>query len=119
MAGVERLKKLKAESGKQKAEDGSQKANKEPGSGNQKSQWKTGYDGNVYVVKVRTEKRRGKLVTIAWNFQAHPKELHDLLAKCKKQFGTGGQVTDNALEIQGDHVDRLKKLLTESGFKTK
>ena len=80
-------------------------------------QWRVGYDGNVYVVKVRTEKRRGKVVTIAWNFQAHPKDLHDLLAQCKKSFGTGGQVVDNSIELQGDHVEKLKVLLTEMRYK--
>ena len=80
---------------------------------------KTGYDGQVVVVKVRAEKRRGKTVTIVWGFNSHPKELHDLLATFKKSLGTGGQVTDNAIEIQGDHVDRAKKIVAEAGFAVK
>ncbi len=77
---------------------------------------KRGYDGNVVVVKVRTEKRRGKLVTIAWGFESKPKELDALLATCKKTLGTGGQVVDNSLEIQGDHVERMKQLLKSEGW---
>jgi len=77
---------------------------------------KRGYDGNVVRLKVRTEKRRGKVVTIAQGFQSHPKELHDLLALLKKTLGTGGQVTDNALELQGDHVERISSILKEQGW---
>lgn len=77
---------------------------------------KRGYDGNVVRLKVRTEKRRGKVVTIAQGFQSHPKELHDLLALLKKTLGTGGQVTDNALELQGDHVERISAILLEHGW---
>ncbi len=77
---------------------------------------KRGYDGNVVVLKVRTEKRRGKLVTIAWGFQSKPKELEALLALCKKTLGAGGQVVDQSLEIQGDHVDRMKQLLKSEGW---
>jgi len=77
---------------------------------------KTGYDGKVVVVKVRTEKRRGKMITIVYGFNSHPKELHDLLAQFKKAFGTGGQVTDNAIEIQGDHVERAKQIVRDAGF---
>jgi predicted translation initiation factor SUI1 len=99
------------------AHSGNAPTSSQPDERASKPRWKTGYDGNVYVVKVRTEKRRGKTVTIAWNFQAHPKDLHDLLALCKKKLGTGGQVTDNALELQGDHVEKLKGLLMERGFK--
>lgn len=77
---------------------------------------KRGYDGNIVVVKVRTEKRRGKLVTIAWGFESKPKELDALLAICKKTLGAGGQVVDNSLEIQGDHVERMKQLLKSEGW---
>lgn len=77
---------------------------------------KLGYDGKVVVVRVRTEKRRGKDVTIIWGFNSHPKELHDILATCKKTLGTGGQVTDNAIELQGNHVERAKDIVRAAGF---
>jgi translation initiation factor 1 len=78
---------------------------------------KRGYDGQVIVLKVRVEKRRGKPVTIAWGFQSRPAELQALLATCKKTLGAGGQVTDNALELQGDHAIRLRELLIAEGYK--
>ncbi|MCO6465766.1 MAG: translation initiation factor [Bradyrhizobiaceae bacterium] len=77
---------------------------------------KTGYDGKVVVLKVRVEQRRGKTVTIAWGFQSKPAELNALLAACKKKLGAGGQVTDNALELQGDHKERLREFLKAEGY---
>lgn len=77
---------------------------------------KRGYDGQIMVIKVRTEKRRGKPVTIAWGFQSKPAELAELLALCKRMLGSGGHVTDNALEFQGDHVQRVKELIRSQGY---
>lgn len=83
------------------------------------SKWHLGYDGNPMRIKVRSEKRRGKLVTIAQGFQSRPAELQRLLGLAKTRFGTGGQVTDNAFELQGDHVERLKELLDAERYLTR
>lgn len=83
------------------------------------SKWHLGYDGNPMRIKVRTEKRRGKLITIAQGFQSRPAELQRLLAMAKARFGTGGQVTDNAFELQGDHVERLKEMLDAERYLTR
>ena len=80
---------------------------------------KQGYDGSDIVLKVRTEKRRGKVLTIVGGFQSTPEELKELLGTLKKTLGTGGQVTDNALERQGDHRDRVIKALQKLGYKIK
>lgn len=77
---------------------------------------KRGYGGQLVVLKVRTEKRRGKIVTIVWGFESSPRELDDVLTACKKTLGAGGQVTDNALELQGDHVQRVKDVLRNAGY---
>jgi len=79
-------------------------------------QTRLGYDGLPYRIRVRVEKRRGKPITIVWGFQSNPKELDRLLALCKKQLGAGGQVTDNALELQGDHIQRIKDILISQGY---
>lgn len=76
---------------------------------------KRGFDGIVLRIRVRTEKRRGKLITIAWGFQSS-RGLEDLLAKCKRTLGAGGQVTDNTLELQGDHKTRMIDLLKAEGY---
>lgn len=80
---------------------------------------KKGYDGNTVILKVRVEQKRGKKLTVISGFQSHPKELHDLLATFKKSLGTGGQVTDNKIEIQGDHRERVIKVLEKENYKVK
>jgi translation initiation factor 1 (eIF-1/SUI1) len=75
-----------------------------------------GYDGSAIRLKVRVEKRRGKPVTIVWGFQSRPRELDGLLGLCKKKLGAGGQVVDNTLELQGDHVQRVREVLVNEGY---
>ncbi|MBU3742555.1 MAG: translation initiation factor [Candidatus Kapabacteria bacterium] len=84
-----------------------------------KPKWHQGYDGNPMRIKVRIEKRRGKPVTIAQGFQSRPAELQRLLQMAKAKFGTGGQVTDNAFEINGDHVEKLKSMLDAERYLTR
>jgi translation initiation factor 1 (eIF-1/SUI1) len=84
-----------------------------------KPKWHQGYDGNPMRIKVRSEKRRGKLITIAQGFQSRPAELQRLLQLAKAKFGTGGQVTDNAFELQGDHVENLKAMLDAERYLTR
>lgn len=84
----------------------------QPGKDNKKQ----GYDGSTFRLKIRVEKRRGKPVTIVWGFQSKPEELDRLLAVCKKNLGAGGMVTDNALELQGDHLQRVREILVKEGY---
>ncbi|NQW29675.1 MAG: translation initiation factor [Ignavibacteria bacterium] len=77
---------------------------------------KRGYNGNVMRIKVRMEKRRGKTLTIVWGFSTHPVEMIRLLDVFKKKLGAGGQILDKQIEIQGDHVDRIKQLLKTEGY---
>ncbi|MEL6501284.1 MAG: translation initiation factor [Cyanobacteria bacterium J06623_1] len=63
--------------------------------------------------------RKGKTVTIITGLQHKPETLSQLLKKLKSQCGTGGTVKENALEIQGDHKQKLLNTLTEMGYKAK
>ncbi|MCX6140032.1 MAG: translation initiation factor [Candidatus Kapabacteria bacterium] len=76
-----------------------------------------GHDGQVLRLRVRMEKRRGKPVSIAWGFFSHPMELNRLLTLFKKTLGAGGQLVDQTIEMQGDHVERMKKVLEAEGYK--
>lgn len=40
----------------------------------------------------------------------------ELLRKLKKKLACGGTYKEGKLELQGDHREKLKKLLTEFGF---
>ena len=39
-----------------------------------------------------------------------------LASELKSALGTGGTVKDGRIEIQGDHEDRVRDLLTERGY---
>ena len=70
-------------------------------------------------IKVHIEKRSfGKYVTIVEGIdpKTNPKEL---AKKLKSKLATGGTFKDNKIELQGNHLSRIKKLLIELGFSEK
>lgn len=79
---------------------------------------KKGYDGKPQKLKVvhDSKGRKGKTVTLITGFQSTPAELEDIARKLKSQCGAGGGVLDNSIEIQGEHSEKVKKILTGMGF---
>lgn len=63
--------------------------------------------------------RKGKTVTVITGFQCGEETLSKLLKQLKAQCGSGGTIKDNSLEIQGDHKEKILKILLESGYKAK
>lgn len=76
-----------------------------------------GYDGKPQRVKVVTEKRANKIVTLARGFQSNPAELERLAHALKKRCGAGGRALDNEIELQGDHAAKVRTFLSEEGYK--
>lgn len=69
-------------------------------------------------VRMTVEKRKkGKVVTVIRWLNASPKDLIEILSRLKSQCGAGGTCQENALEIQGNHVQRLRAILTEWGYR--
>jgi len=67
-------------------------------------------------IKVYTEKRRfGKNVTIIDGVEeeAKPKEL---AKKLRTKLACGGTYKNGKIELRGDHKQKVKKILIESGF---
>jgi len=65
-------------------------------------------------VKVYTVRRRfGKQVTIVEGVLEGGKEL---AKKLKTKLAAGGTFKDGKIEIQGEHKQRIKKILLESGY---
>ena len=60
--------------------------------------------------------RKGKVVTVISGLKGNLKTLQKEL---QKQCGAGGSVKNNAIEIQGDHRDKIAAILQKKGFKVK
>ena len=72
------------------------------------------------TAKLRVEKRpKGKVVTVVAGLSATSSDLPALLTQLKNACGAGGAVKDSQLEIQGDHLERVRKALQTIGFRTK
>lgn len=73
------------------------------------------------VVRVSRDKkgRRGKTMTIVTGLPGGPAALAEMATLLKRLCGSGGTVTGDAVEIQGDHRDRVAAKLTELGHKVK
>jgi translation initiation factor 1 len=69
------------------------------------------------TVTLAIEKRKkGKVVTVIRGLPARENDLAALLSKLKNQCGAGGTLDGDTLEIQGNHLDRLRTLLDEAGY---
>ncbi len=75
-------------------------------------------DGVVRVLR-ETKGRGGKAVTVVRGLGLLPEPLAALGKRLRAACGSGGTVKDGALEIQGDHVERVMALLAAEGHKVK
>ncbi|MFN8360261.1 MAG: translation initiation factor [Candidatus Kapaibacterium sp.] len=79
---------------------------------------KIGYNGKQQVLQISLDSKRrgGKTVTVISGFQSNPTELDSIAQTLKKKCGSGGQVLDNSIEIQGDHRIKAGETLLKLGF---
>jgi translation initiation factor 1 len=73
------------------------------------------------VAKLRMEKagRGGKTVTVVFGLPNNAAFLKNLAQDLKRTCGTGGAVTDDGVELQGDLRDRVRDYLLAKGFRIK
>ena|SRR5688572_24422950 len=72
------------------------------------------------VARLAVEKRRrGKVVTVIRGLSATASDLPTLLSLLKSQCGAGGTLDEEGLEIQGQHMDRIRAALTDLGYRVK
>jgi translation initiation factor 1 len=73
------------------------------------------------TIRVTLDKKRraGKTVTVAAGFQHTPETLAAAAQTLKKKCGSGGTAKDGEIELQGDHVTRVKAELERMGYRVK
>ncbi|MCD6502839.1 MAG: stress response translation initiation inhibitor YciH [Euryarchaeota archaeon] len=68
-------------------------------------------------VKIYTDKRKyGKIVTIVEGIDEKAVDAEALLKELKTKCACGGTLKDGKIILQGDHKDRVQKILEEKGF---
>jgi translation initiation factor 1 len=75
-------------------------------------------DGIVRISR-EVKGRGGKAVTVVRGLAMDAAALELLAKKLKAACGSGGTVKDGAVEIQGDHCDKVAALLTAQGLRVK
>ena len=67
------------------------------------------------IVKIEQRKFRKKY-TIISGIDDKEIDMRDLTKKLKNSFACGGSAKDGKIELQGDHKNKVKKILMEAGF---
>ena len=72
------------------------------------------------TARLSIEKRRkGKVVTLVRGLPAEGNDLPELLTRLKTQCGAGGTIKEDELEIQGEHLERVRQVLQAQGYRVK
>lgn len=72
------------------------------------------------TARLAVEKRpKQKVVTVVRGLPEVGNDLPELLAQLKAACGAGGTLKEEVLEIQGRHLDRIRALLAELGYRVK
>ena len=71
------------------------------------------------ICKYEKKGRNGKPVTLIEGFEGSEEELKNISKKIKTALGIGGSEKDGVIIIQGDNRDKIMKILSDMGYKTK
>jgi len=63
------------------------------------------------------KRKKGKVVTVVRGLPAEENDLPALLGQLKTACGAGGTVKGDLLEIQGNHLERVRGLLAGIGYR--
>lgn len=65
----------------------------------------------------KEKRKKGKVVTVIRGLAEADNDLPSLLKTLKASIGTGGTLQEDAIEIQGDQLDRVRESLRKIGYK--
>ena len=83
-----------------------------------KQEPKSGFSGGVVKVRLEKKGRGGKSVTIYYGFEKDQKgKVGALLKGLKKALATGGKLTEEGIELQGDLRKKSSEWLISQGYK--
>ena len=71
------------------------------------------------ICKYEKKGRNGKPVTLIEGFEGSEEELKNISKKIKTTLGIGGSEKDGVIIIQGDNRDKIMKILSDMGYRTK
>ena len=71
------------------------------------------------IVGIERKGRGGKTVSVITGVMSPPAGKEALLKLLKTKLGAGGTLTEEAIEIQGDHRDQIVTILAGLGYKAK
>src|SRR5262245_34602024 len=71
-------------------------------------------------IRIRLDRRASdRVVTVVTGLPGSPEAVAALARSLKAACGAGGTVKDGALELQGDHRDKVEATLAAAGLKSK
>lgn len=72
------------------------------------------------TAKVRVDRRKHRrLITVVWGLSGESNDLPALLSQLKSACGSGGTLQGDQIELQGDHLDRVKAQLGKIGYRVR
>ncbi len=78
-------------------------------------EWEDIAKSSQRITVTKDKKRYGKTVTIIKGFDKEI-DLKKITKALKSELACGGTFRDNQIELQGDHVQKIKPLLIKLGF---
>ncbi len=68
-------------------------------------------------IKVKADKRKfGKVITIIEGINSKDIDIKEIAKKLKAKFACGGTVKGNTIELQGNHMEKVRQELIKLGF---
>lgn len=68
------------------------------------------------IIVKSVKKSFGKMYTIVEGIDSKEIDMKDLGKKLKNKLACGGTVKDGKIELQGNHRQKVKEILVETGF---